>query len=201
MESSRAQLGEPRCAVKLAAPHRLLAGRVQQHRRGLRGGMTARPIFSAYRLHGVTPRVADGTFAAGSRAAEKRSNRLRGGTAGIFLRRWQSRVLVWSGARLHRKHSRDNGSHPAIGILTPARLAAPGPEQVGRGHRSSEPPSGGLPPSQHLGYPDGGGLTSMCESRQLPTPRAPVRTLPPIFSLLRCCETAPTGRGARIFLP
>lgn len=73
--------------------------------------MTARPIFlrggvaqlaepwdagsspapaSIYRLHGVTPRVADGTFAAGSRVAETRSNRLRGGTAGIFYTRRDS---------------------------------------------------------------------------------------------------------------
>ena len=116
MEPSRAQLGEPRCAVQMAAPHRLLAGRVQQHRRGLRGGMTARPIFShcvcssvgrapdcgsggassilvrhpIHRLRRVTPRVADGTFAAGSRVAETRSNRLRGGTAGIFYTRRDS---------------------------------------------------------------------------------------------------------------
>ena len=51
--------------------------------------MTARPIFSAYRLRGVTPRVADGTFAAGSRAAVG-LNRLRGGTAGIFYTRRDS---------------------------------------------------------------------------------------------------------------
>lgn len=122
-----------------------------------------------YRLPGPPSQVADGTFAAGSRVAETRSNRLRGGTAGIF-------------------YTRRDSQPPAL-------------NKSGEGERSSEPPSGGLPPSQHLGYPDGGGLTSMCESRQLPTPRAPVRTLPPIFSLLRCCETAPTGRGARIFLP
>lgn len=165
MEQSRAQLGEPRCAVQMAAPHRLLAGRVQQHRRGLRGGMTARPIVlrggvaqsaepwdagsspapaSIYRLHGVTPRVADGTFAAGSRVAGTRSNRLRGGTAGIFYTRRDSQ---------------------------PPALNKPG---EGNGSSCSRP-SGGLPPSQHLGYPDGGGLISMCESRQLPTPRAPAR--------------------------
>ena len=170
MEPSRAQLDEPRCAVQMAAPHRLLAGRVQQHRRGLRGGMTARPIFHSP---------------------------VRGLTSRASLLATSPAVASTPGSRVPRTV----GSGLALSSSHPARLAAPGPEQVGRGHRSSEPPSGGLPPSQHLGYPDGGGLTSMCESRQLPTPRAPVRTLPPIFSLLRCCETAPTGRGARIFLP
>ena len=39
-----------------------------------------------FRQHGLTTRGADGNFAAGSRVAGTRSNRLRGGTAGIFFR-------------------------------------------------------------------------------------------------------------------
>lgn len=105
--------------------------------------MTARPIFlrggvaqlaepwdagsspapaCIYRLHGVTPRVADGTFAAGSRAAEKRSNRLRGGTAGIFYTRRDSQPPALN------KPGEGNGSscyRQAAGCLPRSTSATP----------------------------------------------------------------------------
>ena len=74
-----------------------------------------------YRLPGPPSQVADGTFAAGSRVAETRSNRLRGGTAGIFYTRRDSQppALNKSGEGIGHLNRQAAGCLPRSTSATP----------------------------------------------------------------------------------
>lgn len=214
MEQSRAQLDEPRCAVQMAAPHRLLAGRVQQHRRGLRGGMTARPIFSRGAIGSVREQAGHAELACVGLEPRTlhqvrvgpRAGRAPQGEAGTFFC-----AMGWVDASIMRGRPLERERHRRV-------VAGATPASRNSLRRDSQPPALNKPGE---GESSASYAAAKAAAASLAAPRLPRRrgadqhvrvaptsytacprpAPPPIFSLLRCCETAPTGRGARIFLP